>query len=50
MILRDAGSIKHDALIDLDQADDFNFKPGFFAHLAVQRFFETLAGLNNAAG
>jgi hypothetical protein len=50
MILRGAGSIKHDALIDLDQADDFDFKPGLFANLAVQRFFEALACFHDAAG
>jgi len=50
MILRRARSIKHDALIDLDQADDFNFQPGLLANLAAQRFFEALACFHAAAG
>ena len=49
MIFRSAGVIKHNALVDFEQVEDLDFEAGLFAHFTTQRFFEPLAGFDNAA-
>lgn len=49
MVFRNTGGIAHDALEDFDQADDFNFESGFFAHFAMHGVFEPLTHFDDSA-
>lgn len=50
VVFGDAGGIVHDPFEDFEETDDLDFEARFFAHLAAQRFFEALSGLDNPAG
>jgi len=49
MVFGPAFGIRHDALEDFDQGDDFDLEPGFFADFAPQRGLEPLTRFNRAA-
>jgi hypothetical protein len=49
MVFGDTRGVAHDAFEDFEQADDFDFEPGFFAYLAMNSVFETLAHFDDPA-
>ena len=48
VIFRRAGVVEHDALVNFEQFEDLDFEAGLFAHFTPERFFEPLAGFDNA--